>query len=447
MVSGVEEVPVGFKMTELGIFPADWFVYKFENLIEDVSSGDWGNEITTDGCEPCCVIRGTDFKTAINSSLVAVPIRFIRSSSIAKRHLNPGDILVELSGGSKDQPTGRVLLISGALIKQSLQPLLFSNFVKRLRLNLKCIPEFFQLYWDYRYMNGATRTYEKRTTGIRNFKLNDFLGNESVPVPPIPEQRAIAHVLFTIQRAIEVHDKVITAARELKKSLMRYLFTYGSVPINEINRVELKETDIGLMPTYFIIKSLKEVGEIITGSTPRTSHPEYYIGPYMFISPGDMGEVKYVEKTGKYLSEKGINVSRALPRDTVLVVCIGATIGKTAMTYAEKSATNQQINSIISNSKTNSHYLYYAIGHLAHLLPAIAGRAAIPIVNKSNFSGFLIPLPPLPEQQQIADILSSIDKKIQIEENRKASLQTLFKTMLRLLMTGQLRVKDLQLEN
>jgi type I restriction enzyme S subunit len=94
------------------------------------------------------------------------------------------------------------------------------------------------------------------------------------------------------------------------------------------------------------------------------------------------------KKTEKYLSEDGISVSRLLPKDTVLVVCIGATIGKTALTWAEKSATNQQINAILPNEKVVPHFLYYSLRFKANELPTLAGRAAIPIVNKSNFSKF-----------------------------------------------------------
>jgi type I restriction enzyme S subunit len=184
--------------------------------------------------------------------------------------------------------------------------------------------------------------------------------------------------------------------------------------------------------------------EIITGTTPSTKIAEYYGEPHMFITPGDIHQTKYITKTQKYLSNKGLSVSRPLPRDTVLVVCIGATIGKTAMTSIDNSVTNQQINSIITNQSIEPHYCFYAVTYYSNLLPALAGRVAIPIVNKSNFSKFLIPSPPISEQQEIARMLSSVDTKIEVEEDRNAALQALFKTMLHQLMTGKVRVKDLE---
>ncbi|GAH03750.1 unnamed protein product, partial [marine sediment metagenome] len=92
------------------------------------------------------------------------------------------------------------------------------------------------------------------------------------------------------------------------------------------NYRKLKKTEIGLIPENWEMVRLGDIGKIITGTTPSTKKPEYYGGPYMFISPGDITERKYIIKTEKWLSEQGLKVSRSLPKDTVLVVCIGATI-------------------------------------------------------------------------------------------------------------------------
>lgn len=287
----------------------------------------------------------------------------------------------------------------------------------------------------YRRLTSNT-VQRRRIVSKRDFK------RITVSLPPLPEQKAIARVLSSIRKSIEAQDNIIAAARELKKSLMRHLFTYGPVP--EAEHVILKETEIGPVPEHWDVVRMGELGEIITGTTPSTKVAEYYGGPHMFITPGDIYQTKYITKTHKYLSNKGLSVSRPLPHDTVLVVCIGATIGKTAMTSVDNSVTNQQINSIITNQRIEPHYCFYAVTHFSHLLPALAGRVAIPIVNKSNFSKFLIPLPPNSEQQEIAQILSNVDNKIEAEEKRKASLQALFRTMLHQLMTGKVRVKDLE---
>ena len=262
---------------------------------------------------------------------------------------------------------------------------------------------------------------------INKTTINDF----RTSLPPLPEQRAIAHVLQTIQEAKFTRQREIALERERKAALMEYLFSHGT-------KGELrKQTEIGEIPESWEAIQIGEIGEVITGNTPKTSVPEYYGGPYMFISPGDISDPQYVTKTNKYISDEGLKVSRVLPRDSVLVVCIGSTIGKTAMTSAEQSTTNQQINAIISNPKAFSHYVYYAVTYRSRFLFSLAGRAAVPILKKSIFTKFLIPLPTLSEQRVIAEILQAIDEKIAALEREVEHLDELFHAMLDELMTGR----------
>jgi type I restriction enzyme S subunit len=196
-----------------------------------------------------------------------------------------------------------------------------------------------------------------------------------------------------------------------------------------------KETEIGPIPVDWEVVTVGSVGQVVTGTTPPTKEPEYYGGPYMFISPGDIGGAKYVTRTHKHLSEAGLKVSRQLPRHTVLVVCIGATIGKTAMTVAEQSATNQQINAVIANEEVFADYLYYALTHRSPRLPDLAGRAAVPIVNKSNFAKFLIPIAPLPEQRRIAHVLSTIQRAIAAQDDLIAAAREVKRSLMQRLFT------------
>ena len=257
------------------------------------------------------------------------------------------------------------------------------------------------------------------------------LKNYIVSLPPLPEQRAIAHVLQTIQEAKAARQRERSLERERKSALMDYLFSYGT------KGEPRKQTEIGEIPESWEVVQIGEVGQVVTGNTPKTSVPEYYGGPYMFIAPGDISEAQYVTKTNKHVSAKGLKVLRPLPCDAVLVVCIGATIGKTAMTSVELSVTNQQINAIIPNAKAFPHYVYYAITYRSRSLPSLAGRAAIPIVKKSIFAKFPILLPPLSEQQAIAETLQAFDIKIAALEHEAELLDELFHAMLDELMTGE----------
>jgi type I restriction enzyme S subunit len=456
MDSRVEYFPSGFKTTEIGELPEEWEIVVFRDIVNEITSGDWGNETSGGGLEPCFVIRGTDFKSAIHSSLVNTPIRFVKTSSIYKRKLIPDDILIELSGGSKDQPTGRVLRINDDLVSSSQYPILFSNFVKRLRLKTECLSEFFQLFWDYLYLNGSTRTYEKRTTGIRNFRLDDFLSSEFISLPPLPEQRAIANVLSTIQRAIEAQDKVISAAREMKRSLMRHLFTYGPVQFSEIDRVPVKETEVGLMPDHWEVTDLGSLVDIqygVQAAVANLKDPTKGIPILTNINITNEGKLdltllRYYElkpdQRDKLLIQKG---------DLLFNWRSGSAshVGKTALFDISGEYTYSSfILRFRPNIQIGNAYLHYFLSHLKAIDFFAEKRSQSSInsvFNASLSSKIPIAVAPISDQAEIVGMLSAINNKIQSEENRKASLQTLFKTMLHLLMTGQLRVNNLKVDD
>lgn len=447
------DIPERFKMTDLGLLPEEWEVTHFENVVEEIISGDWGHDKPAHGLLPCRVLRGTDFVHAAGNDISKVPIRYVRFSSVERRRLRVGDILVELSGGSKDQPTGRTLLVTDSLLRISDLLLLFSNFVKCIRLSSRCIPEYITFYWHYLYESGVTRIYEKRTTGIRNFKLSDFLANEMLPLPPLPEQRAIAHVLRTVQRAKEATERVIQATRELKKSLMRHLFTYGPVEVGEIQNVPLKETEIGLVPEHWKIKILGDViAQAQYGLSQRGSahHGKYPILRMNNLHDGTINirDLQYVDLDKELFLKFRLNKGDLLFNRTNS----HELVGKTALfnLSGDYVFASYLIRIVPDASKLTPEFLNYYLNteSTQARLKSLASRG----VSQSNISAtklksFKIPIPPLSEQWKISRILQVIDKKLQAEEARRQAMESLFKTLLHNLMTGKIRVKDVVLPN
>jgi len=428
------EVPEGYKMTEIGVIPEEWkAIDTTDILFYQEGPGIRSYEYTDTGCHIINVRCVRDGYINLDDA------RYVSWDLINDKWkhflIEQGDILVTTSG-----TIGRV-----ARVRKYDLPLLMNTSVVRFRSldNDILSDDYLQFFLMSRIFYD--QLYAQHTGAVIKNVGPAHIVRTRVMIPPLHEQQAIASILSSIQEAKEKTDAVIQSARELKKSLMKHLFTYGPVPLDEAENVPLKETEIGMIPEEWDVVKLGDTGDIITGTTPRTDVKEYYGDEYMFISPGDMGKTKYVYDTSKWLSEDGLNVSRVLPRNTVLVVCIGATIGKISMTYNAKSTTNQQINAIIANDNVCPHYLYYAIDYRSGKLPSLAGRAAVPIVNKSSFSKFTISMPPLHIQQNIAGILSAVDHKIEAEENKSKALGELFRTMLHNLMTGKIRVRNMEI--
>ena len=157
---------------------------------------------------------------------------------------------------------------------------------------------------------------------------------------------------------------------------------------------------------------LGDYGKVVTGNTPPTKDVENYEnGTFLWASPADLGTIKSISETKTMLSAKGFSKTRALPKGSVLVTCIGSTIGKMGMATKEMS-TNQQINSIVVNDNSDNEFVYYAIqSAFPRYLSSIAVQA-VPIISKSAFELLPNQRPCLQEQKKIGKMLSLLDERI-----------------------------------
>ena len=173
-----------------------------------------------------------------------------------------------------------------------------------------------------------------------------------------------------------------------------------------------------------------DFGKIITGNTPSTKDIENYEnGQYLWVSPADLGLLKSITETKTKLSKKGFDKTRALPAGSVLVTCIGSTIGKMGMTTRETS-TNQQINAIVVNKSNNNEFVYYAVqSAFPKYLSSIAVQA-VPIISKSSFE--LLPnyRPSIQEQEKIGRLFALLDERIATQSKIIEDLKKLKSTII-----------------
>ena len=182
------------------------------------------------------------------------------------------------------------------------------------------------------------------------------------------------------------------------------------------------------VPSGWVWTIVGEVGEVITGSTPSKDIAEYYGGDIPFYKPTDLDLGINTNSASDTLTIEGYNLSRKLPVGSILVTCIGATIGKTGLISTE-GACNQQINAIIPSSLITSTFLYYSCisEYFQKEIRNHASATTLPILNKNNFTKLLIPLPPLSEQQRIVKEIERWFALIEQIEQSKADLQTTIK--------------------
>ena len=172
---------------------------------------------------------------------------------------------------------------------------------------------------------------------------------------------------------------------------------------------------------------IQDYGEVITGNTPPTNNAEYYNnGSYLWASPADLGTGKKINDTKTKLSESGFKKTRIIPKGSILVTCIGSTIGKIGMAV-ETMSSNQQINSIIVNEKSNNDFVYYAISRAFPRYLSEVGVQAVPILSKSNFEKLPNYTTSIEEQDKTGYFLNLLDERIATQNKIIDKLQTLIK--------------------
>ncbi|HEX4022388.1 MAG TPA: restriction endonuclease subunit S [Acidobacteriaceae bacterium] len=210
--------PDSFENSPLGDIPKDWCVGVLDDLVAHVLGGDWGKDISSNENDVLVrCIRGADIPDLQKGGTGKMPCRYLKVSSAEKRRLNDGDLVIEISGGSPTQSTGRSVLISDDLLQRVDAPIACSNFCRLLRLKSKSYAKFVYLWLLTLYANDEFLQYENGTTGIKNFAFSLFSSSYKLMVPPPPIVTAFEHLvdpLFSKQKANAAEADTLAALRD-----------------------------------------------------------------------------------------------------------------------------------------------------------------------------------------------------------------------------------------
>ena len=234
------------------------------------------------------------------------------------------------------------------------------------------------------------------------------------------EQEKIGDLFSKIDQLIESQQELVDQTIAFKKSMLQKMFPKKDSLVPEF-RFEGFDND-------WKLKKLSELGKTITGNTPSTKNELYWSESeeYIWITPSDIDGPLVVESE-RYLSELGLQKSRFLPANSVLITSI-ASIGKNAINIKPVSI-NQQINAIIPESH-DSYFILESMNHSASRFESLAGRSATQIINKTTFDGFKILIPSLEEQEKIGNFFKNLDEKIASEEKLLESYKDMKKSLL-----------------
>ncbi|MDA1277461.1 MAG: restriction endonuclease subunit S [Verrucomicrobia bacterium] len=260
------------------------------------------------------------------------------------------------------------------------------------------------------------------------------------PLPPLPEQKKIAHILSAVQRAIEAQERIIQTTTELKKALMHKLFTEG------LRHEPQKQTEIGPVPESWEVVELGEIAKIERGKfshRPR-NEPRFYGGEYPFVQTGDVSNCDgHVRSYTQTLNEAGLAISKMFPAGTILIT-IAANIGFTGILEFDSACPDSLIG-ITPNTNVHTEFLNYYLITQQPEMDRLAPKGTQKNINIQFLKPWPVSLPSFEEQQEIAEAFSATDRKIRLATQKSDQLQDLFRTLLHELMTAKTRVSSVKL--
>lgn len=322
---------------------------------------------------------------------------------------------------------------------------------------------FYLVQTDF-FLNPLTQI--QRGTSYPAVRDSDVFA-QFIPLPPLPEQHRIVDKideLFTkLDAGVKSLEKTKAQLKRYRQAVLKHAFEGklteewrerhngelepASVLLERINE-ERKKTlkgkykeqppldtsNLPYLPEGWMWTRVGEIGEAVTGTTPSKSKKEYYGTDFPFLKPTDLNDGYYVKKSEDGLSRQGIEKARLLPAKSILVTCIGATIGKTGFIRIE-GASNQQINAIIPEKQILPEFIYFLSISPQFQKDIIdnASATTLPILNKSKFEFLSIPLPPLSEQHKIVeeterrfsvadDVEKTVDQSLKQAERLRQSI-------------------------
>lgn len=348
--------------------------------------------------------------TSLQRTSTDIHGKYIRSS------VHPGDIVFSLRGN-----IGATCIVPPEISEANL-----TQGTARISCSQKMYPNF--LIQELRTSSCIQQAFNlSKGSTFKEISL-ESLRTLKVILPPLPEQKKIAAILSTWDRAIEGTEKLLANSQQQKKALMQQLLTG-------------KKRLPGFTGEWKKV-SLEKTGKIVSGGTPDTTVPAYWDGDVLWLTPTDVTSLrgKYVDDTKRKITQTGLKDSATtlLPAGSLLV-CTRATIGY--MAIAKKAiTTNQGFKNIVFNKLFLPEFVYYFLCTQKHEMQRLASGSTFAEISKKDFCKIHISAPTLPEQKAIAAVLTTADEEIAALESDLSRLRQEKKALMQQLLTGKRRV-------
>jgi type I restriction enzyme S subunit len=417
---------------DLGPIPIDWNVRQLSNVCSIKSGGTPPKHVLTLWSGDIPWVSGKDLKShRLRDSIDHIT----RDAAETFSKIAPaGSVLVLVRGMG---------LANGFGLSLIERPMAFNQDLKALIPNTDVSGTFLMYALTFAGQR-MLRNVTNAAHGTKRLSQDDLDGFE-LPIPPLAEQLAIARVLDLARTALDIERRSLERTEALKRAAMRDLFTRG------LRGEAQKESEIGLVPETWEVIPLGSLGRVGNGSTPKKASSAYWNGgSYPWLTSAKVYDREIVT-ADQFVTNVALDECH-LPRikpGAVLVAITGQgkTLGHCAVLRIEATI-NQHIAYIaIDTGRADASFVRgYLETKYEHLRQVASGGGSTKGALTCAFLRSLpIPFTPIGEQREIVDILDAIDKKIDLHKRKRAVLEELFQSLLRKLMTGEIRVSNLSL--
>jgi len=282
---------------------------------------------------------------------------------------------------------------------------------------------------------------------------NKDIENLEIPLPPLNVQEKIVKILDTIQEAVEIQGKIIERTKELKKSLMAELFKYGAPSFRKGRKP--KKTEIGEIPENWQVVKLGDnnLFDVKGGKRlPKGHNFAENKTPYPYIRVVDFKNGSVDTTNIKYLLPEDYEILKNyFITNNDIYISIAGTIGLAGVIPDELDGAilTENAAKLIIKDITRVYKKFLANSLSSYIgqsqIKALTSKSTQPKLGLYKIKQIKIPLPPLPEQREIAEILKTIDEKIEIEQKKKEIYEELFKTLLNKIMSQEIDVEKVEI--
>ena len=406
-------------------------------LIDEFVSGDWGNEQCSDDTpNAVSCIRAADFEPILSVDYSNIPTRYISDNSYKNKLLKAGDIIIEKSGGSPTQSTGRVILVTGELLKEK-QHIVCSNFCEAFRVKKEWSPFYVFCYLQFLYKEGVFFNFEGKTSGLKNLQMEQAFNSID-----IPEQKSDISILTSIDEKIALNRKINAELETMAKQIYDYWCVQFYFPDED---GEPYKSSGGKMVWNEILKReipegwsdgvLEDIANITMGQSPDgSSYNADGDGTIFYQGSTDFGvrfpKIRmYTNAPSRYAKKGDILMSVRAPVGATNIANNDCCIGRGL------AALNSKIGSIT--------HLYQIIQDLKAKFDLLNnGGTTFGAINKDELHTLVVVVPDNSVLENFEEIASPIFEKQMKLGYETEDLQALRDYLLPLLMNGQITIKE-----